>query len=409
MAVKLERNFESFLTTYHEYAQDGFTPPEFHFWSGVSILAGAMERKCYLPFNNGYRVYPNMYVLLVADPGIGKSAAGRKAVTDLLMILDDVNCVPSQNSEAKLIELLSLKQKFFLHGSEQTQCAGYLFASEASNCLKEINGGGDLKPLFTDFYDCPTNWEKATMKQGKLSLKNVCFNLLAGCTFEYLKKLVPESEIRGGFASRVIYVLHDALDVRSPTWLSKEDDEKVDQKTRSALLSDLRKIHQLSGEFTWNKAFNESFMRDFAEFEAERIDNTDNNSKSLLARRHLNILKLCMVLSASEGDSLALEPRHWEAARGMLAAVEQKYSKVLTVSGSGGMETQNNLNQSIQDALRVNPRINLCAMKSHLVMLGNDPGRVNNTINIMVAGGVLRVNPQRLLTFHPPTSLDADN
>lgn len=402
MAVKVERNFDNFLTSYHEYAKDGFTPDEFHFWAGVSIVAGAMERKCFLPFNNGYKVFPNMYILLVADPGIGKSAAGRKSVVDMLMTLDSINCVPSQNSEAKLIELLSVRSKFFQGGHEQTQCAGYLFASEASNCLKEINGGGDLKPLFTDFYDCPSNWEKATMSKGKVSLKNVCFNLMAGCTFEYLKRLVPESEIRGGFASRVIYVVSDAPEAREPTWLDKSMDMQGDQETRSKLLSDLRKIHELSGEFTWEAEFNDIFMSDFAEFEEERIASVDNNSKSLLARRHLNIMKLCMVLAVSEGDTLKLEPRHWKVAKGMLASVEQHYDKILATSGSGGLENQSQLNDAIERLIVAKPRQTINELKSTLVYIGNDPGKVESTLRILMNGGNVRMSPTRVLSYVPP-------
>ena len=406
---KIERNFGNFIKAYTEYAKDGFTPDEFHFWASISIVAGAMERKCYLPFNNGYKVFPNMYILLVADPGIGKSAAGRKSVTDLLMTLDGINCVPSQNSEAKLIDLLSVRKKFFMDGHEQVQCAGYLFASEASNSLKEINGGGDLKPLFTDFYDCPSNWEKATMAHDKISLKNVCFNILAGCTFEYLKKLVPESEIRGGFASRAIYILHDELEVRVPTWLSKETDKEVDLATRSKLMSDLRRIHDLSGEFTWNADFNKVFMEAFQEFEHERINNSDSNSKSLLSRRHLNILKLSMVLSVSEGDTLELEVRHWQIARAMLSEVESKYDQVLNISTSGGMENQNSLNNKISNQIKSNPRIHLAALKSSLVLGGNDPNKVEHTLNTFVAGGVIKRSEGGGLLFDVPEDLELNN
>ena len=68
------RNFPCWLTAFMEYTNDTPSTPIFRLWSGISALAGAIERRAFLIIS-GKRAYPNLYVLLVGHPGSGKSMA----------------------------------------------------------------------------------------------------------------------------------------------------------------------------------------------------------------------------------------------------------------------------------------------------------------------------------------------
>ena len=85
------RNFDNFLSSYMDYAVDGFCPDEFHFWTGVSVIAGALERKVWTNVTAQWTLYPNLYVLLISNPAIGKSSAGNKGVIELLREVPTVN------------------------------------------------------------------------------------------------------------------------------------------------------------------------------------------------------------------------------------------------------------------------------------------------------------------------------
>jgi hypothetical protein len=62
----------NWLKAYVEYASDKYCPPEFHLWTGLSVLAGACERKVWLS-NRRVTYYPNLFVMLTTYPGVGKS------------------------------------------------------------------------------------------------------------------------------------------------------------------------------------------------------------------------------------------------------------------------------------------------------------------------------------------------
>ena len=112
-SLKRKRHYDNFLDAYLRYAKDNFVPEKFHFWTGISIVAAAMERKVSLPWSNKFSFYPNMYVLLVSRPGIGKSSAivpGRELLRSIEG--NQINFVPDQVTEAKLIEVMQNSTMF---------------------------------------------------------------------------------------------------------------------------------------------------------------------------------------------------------------------------------------------------------------------------------------------------------
>ena len=53
------------LENYLKYTSAQESPDAFHLWTGLSVLAGALQRRVY--FKQGYfRVFPNLYIVLCA-------------------------------------------------------------------------------------------------------------------------------------------------------------------------------------------------------------------------------------------------------------------------------------------------------------------------------------------------------
>src|SRR6187402_2504281 len=59
---------------YFEYVKDTESPKVYHRWSIISAVATALGRRCWLPFGAN-RIFPNMYIMLVGNPGTRKSVA----------------------------------------------------------------------------------------------------------------------------------------------------------------------------------------------------------------------------------------------------------------------------------------------------------------------------------------------
>lgn len=389
----MKRNFPNFLDAYVEYADNKWAPRSFHLWAGVSLIAGALERKVWLPWDDTFSYYPNLFVFLVSNPGVGKSSALNKAVN----LLQDLNkgyggnlmFVPSQITEAKFIDVMTQAKAMECGTKIQYHSSGYYFASEASNSLKNIFG--DFIACMTDFYDCPPFWEKATKKDGQVTLNNVCFNLLAGCTFDYLSKIITDDNIMGGFASRVTYVIYKDKLVREAKFQGGSAVEETAERARmrAALAQDLAQIHKLVGAFKGGPGFGDLFEKWYPEYEKMRQSLPSEKMQSLLVRKSTTIFKLCMILAAAEANDLTLRPQHWERAMAMTEEVEKELPMMLREAASRKTDTQTGLNQAIFREFVAPERVTMSGLKTKLLLNGFDPMKIESTIDKLLKHGAI--------------------
>lgn len=390
----MSRRFPNFLTAYEEYGDDGFVPPQFNTWAALSIIAGALERRVWLPWNNTYSFYPNIYVLLVSRPGQGKSVSLNNAV-DLLKTVhrktSTINIMPSQVTEAKFIELMGTGRSFIDRstGKELTvfQNAGYYYASEASNSLRNIFG--DFIACLTDFYDCPATWERATKKDGrKISLKNVCMNLLAGSTFDYLGKLVSDENIQGGFASRLMYVVQKDSTVREQQFQSGQDAETrgIRDNYSAALVDDLTHISNMCGAMSAEADFGKAWELWYPAHQRKVQAYKSEKLQSILARTNTNVLKVSMLLSAAESDDRIMRLKHFEKAVELVESLNDRVPDIFLEAKAaqgpkGGGSTLTNV---IISHLKKNPNATIDSVISAAVTEGHNQMTVTNTINALI-------------------------
>lgn len=386
----MSRNYPNFLDAYLELHKDQFVPDKFHFWTAVSVIAGALERKVWLPWNKQFSYYPNLYILLVSHPGIGKSSAIMPGVKLLRHMArkngEQIKFIPSQVTEARLIEIMRHHHTFNYHNTKhEDHCSGYYHASEASACLRDLYGS--FINTITSFYDCDEEWEKATMSMGDetFKIKNVCFNILAGCTFDYLGKLITDDNIMGGFASRCTYVIQKAAVKRSSPWQDRGL-AKTDESAHMKLLSDLAEIHRLTGPVSADQSFQEKWEKWFPAFDAERQALKSEKLQSLMVRKSTTMLKLCMILSAAEGNDLVLKGHHWERAMELTDEVEEDLPDMLRETKSKDTGSQAGLNNAIFAELLMAPSqiMRKSDLELNLTVRGFNPSEIKKTIDMFV-------------------------
>lgn len=344
-----KRNYPNFIEAYKGLFDDGFVPPQFTEWAAISVVAAALERKVWLPWGN-FKFFPNMYILFVAKPGIGKSSAINPAVgmlRDLKQHGEALNILPSQITEAKLIDLMAKNHRKFTHGTTvKEQCAGYFYASEASACLKDLYGG--FINTITSFYDCDDNFQKATMGGGErpTNLRNICFNLLAGSTFDYLGKLITDDNIMGGFASRLTYIIQEEYFARDMSWESRgaKNSKKID---RYKLMQDLAKIQSIVGPYSADKEFAGKWNKWAPEFDKFHQSQKNEKLQSLLARKPTIIRKLPMIISAAESGDRVLRGHHWDRAMELMNEAEKQLPIMLREGRARDTKSQTGLNNAL--------------------------------------------------------------
>lgn len=413
----MSRNFPNFLKAYVEYASDGFCPPQFHLWTGLSIVAGALERKVWLEQHLDHASimhYPNIYALLVSHPAVGKTTAMERGM-DLLedmraMFNPNFKIIPNQITEPALVDAMKIRDEikigpslFAFHSS------GFFYASEASASALQ-NLYGEFTSTLTAFYDCPKWFRKKTKGEKEMTeLPNVCFNVLAGSTFNYLKSLVNEESVMGGFASRIIYVICRDRLVRKSKWAPARKLDHTDKREmRDKLIEDLNAIHSLVGKFTPNQEFVDAWEADQPEFDRYLISLDSPRMESLMARKFTNLMKVCMLLSVCESDSLVLTKQHWEKAKTIMDEVTKDNPMILSQAMIADRTSQSGLYQLIGQTLKKNGgEMTMMDLRRAIASNGNRANESKDSIDFLIGSGVIALegSDRVRLVVDPDTQL----
>lgn len=385
----MARNSSDFLQSYFEYAKDDICPEKFHYWTGVSIIAGALERKIWVS-RGTYTWFPNLYVTLVAKPAVGKTSAGNVGV-DLLQQLSpgdhgkSVRFGPQEMSQAALVDSVGDNQKTFeLNGVPHKHSSVYLYAPEASATLSEINGGGKITNTLNTFYDCPKQHTKL-LRSGAIPLTNICMNMLACVTFAFLDELLPQAAVGGGFASRLLYVVEDDIPIRRPKWRP----ERVDKsEIHARLLEDLLRIYEMKGQMRTTEAWERAWEEFYPQNDEEMRTVKSERMQHFLGRRITNTVKLSMVCAAAESDELVLDVRHWRQAQQLITAAEENLPKIVknTVAKDSSKGIAYHLLKAIQEA---GGSVSEAELFGASIRLGIDGQKLNHTLANMTKSGVI--------------------
>lgn len=401
----MARNFPNFLDAYYSYAKDDFAPDIFHYWVGFSVLAGALERKVWSLIDGQIFIYPNLYIFLVAPPSSGKSTVGAKGKKILEALGENqIRILPTQGTSASFIEEMRKSEKVFTMpgGGIMKHSSAYWYASEASNAFEVVHG--NIIPLFTDWYDCPYLWEKGLKLNGVETISNVCFNMLACATPSFLAELIPKKHIMGGFASRNIYIHHDSVIERKPKWNSGR---KSDQVMFERLVEDLKQINSLSGQFKTTPEFIAAWELWSMEFHSKIQKMESDKVQAFHARTGTNALKLAMILSVSESNSLVLEERHWKQAVVLSEGLTKFLSKVIQMSAGEDAIVQNGTALAVRILNESKGHCEYWDLRRKMMMRGVNTRSMEEVLASMQKHKMIELNMDRGISGHYKLLIDA--
>lgn len=325
------RHHPDWLAAFMDYAKYGEAPKYMYFWSGVSAIAGALRRKVWID-QAYFKWHCNMYIILVAPPGIVSKSTTAGMAMNLLRQVPGVNFGPDVVTWQALLEAFAQTTEGFEYNSEiHSMSALTLESSEFGNLVNPQDK--DMIDLLVSLWDGKQgSFEKRTKHSGNDSIENPWINLIACTTPSWIAGNFPEYMIGGGFTSRCLFVYADKKSqfVAYPGLVTPKDLKQQEQ----LLVEDLTRISQLSGEFrltpdaiewgeTWYKSH---YTTPNPHLDLERFG-------GYIARKQVHIHKLAMILSASEGDSLQITSQHLATAATMVTDLEPDMSMVFSQIG----------------------------------------------------------------------------
>ncbi len=328
-----ERNLNDFITGYLEYTKDTEPPTSYHTWVAISLIAGALQRRCWIRWGLD-TIYPNMYVVLVGPSGRSRKGTAMMIGLDLIKTVGVKLVSDSITREALIRSMVDNSVnatdpdtgKIFFHSSLM------VFSEELSVFL----GQNDIKFLsnLTNWYDSRDKWEYKTKGAGTDDVQGVCLTMLGATAPDWMQSILPEEAIGGGFTSRVIFVVEERKGKIVPE--STMSEQKIELQKK--LKEDLGHIFVMSGQMKMEPQAKEAYIDWYTEQERLSEQNIhaidDPRFAGYCDRRATHVRKLSMCMSASRENSRIVTLGDFERAVSVLKAAELKMSQAFAGVGS---------------------------------------------------------------------------
>jgi hypothetical protein len=313
MMTESSRKLNCWIESFVELTSGLVAPRIFRLWAGISTVSGLLERRVFTITANR-PVVPNMFVLLVAPPGVGKSMI-LSETHDFWLGVKDIKLAPDNMTKAALMDVMVASGTTrTIDGMPWQQHALQIVASE----FGVFCPAHDLEFLstLTRLYDCgPSFRENRRSTENQIDIINPQISLIAGTQPDYLAHLLPAAAWGQGFMSRMLMVYSDEV-----IPIDLFDGPQEDLTLRTALKQDANVIGKLVGTMGWSldaKTRISSWMKAGQPPVPEHF-----KLKHYVTRRTLFTIKLAMISSTSRGNGLVIDGHDVSRAIGWLTDAE---------------------------------------------------------------------------------------
>lgn len=290
---------EDFISAYFSYVGDTEAPATFHRWSCLSIL-GAYLGRSYRFHLGHFKVFPNIYCMLMGDAGTRKSTA-IKIASGLLRKTGYTSIAAERTTKEKfLLDLagdtgdteVSNADKFLesrLFGNGESGPSELFVAADEFNTFVG-NGNIEFLSMLGVLWDYDGTFSNRVKNSKSIEIQDPTVSILAGNTPTGFSLAFPIEAIGQGIFSRLVLVYGEK------TGKKITFPEAPDPAATANIISLLQAIKAVAigaAEITAEaKKVLDKIYKSWTGVDDVRFDSYSN-------RRFTHLLKLCLIISAS--------------------------------------------------------------------------------------------------------------
>ncbi len=244
-----------FILDFMELTEGAISPVIYRKWCGISLIAGACERRVWAQVGR-MTTFPNLFILLVGPPGTGKYI-----IEEVRQLWRDAkepgskirafHVAPNSMTKASLVDTLnrSKTSKLGPEGPPLTYHSLLIAAEEFQVLLPDYDK--EYIGTLNYIYNNPPSHEEVrrtgTVKE--LNIENPQLNIIGGAQPSYFVSTFPEEAWTTGFARRILMIY-----AAEPPVVSLYHDWDEDTALRGRILAKLGRISALFGQCQWHPA-----------------------------------------------------------------------------------------------------------------------------------------------------------
>ena len=376
------------LTNYERwcsYTSNLSSPQNYVDWGWLYLISAALQRRVWIGPHH-QPLYPNMYVILVGAPGIGKGLVIREVSEFLkhwklkdrvlpkglsqsqtevakaqLEADDDTASGNEFQGKVKNAELIqpglipvaadaTTYEALVKAVAESYRCIQYVEESPDGQKKLKVQGHSsicfslqelsslmrkrteDTVNYLLGLYDCPVDYEYITLSRGKDRVRRGCLNILAGTTPSFMQTTFDDKLMDEGFASRTFYIFA-SKNRKNQFWIPPLSPDQ--ERHKGYLLEHIRQLTGLFGNVKMSKEAKEYLQQWWDEQENNKQSRANTSLKLIpyYARKNIHVMKIAMAKHFSESLEMEIPLETFKWAIKFLEAEEKRMSFAISLGG----------------------------------------------------------------------------
>lgn len=301
-------------------------------------MSAALERKVWVHLSGG-KLYPNLYTMLVAPPGVGKDQSINPAV-NLMRAAKCFSVAPVSVTSKGLLDALADPKsvKDYRLGKDLIRYHTLFLAVPEFGTLLDKHDLGFLS-ILNELYNCsPVFEEKLRSRKEDLVIENPHMTMLSGTQPSFMAAMFPDEAWGMGFFARTFLIYQGQAEKKPMFSGGMFGDNSPKEAKEKALVQHLKEINSLVGAIEFTKEAQDCVEH----FHMEEAEATAPNHPRLYhynTRRTLHLVKLATVLACSELKMKVTED-HIELAKSKLYEAEDLMPEIFKEMTNGAHKSQ---------------------------------------------------------------------
>lgn len=380
------RKLSDWLQTYQTFMFNTEPAAVFDKWTAYYVIASALRKKISLSLGR-IKIYPNVYIVFVAEPGRArKSQAISYGIDFMTNIPDIITSADAITKEAMLQDLENCScDELMADGSVFKHSSLNITSKEFESFLGQKKENTKMLVLLTDLFDCQElPWKYRTKNSGTNIVPSVFLNMLAATTPESLASSLPPTAVGGGLTSRILFIWAENKKKKIP----RPEMTEVEKQMKQDLIDDLFIISRMSGRYEMNdhckKKWDEWYM-EFDEDSPKRICK-DPSFNGWYSRKPLYILKISMIVAASQNSSLEMKWEYMQKAINEIEELEHSMGNVFKAIGKSNVVSEV---EGVAQLIKTHGYISESALM-RMAYRDNDSVKFDNVIQTILRTGQVK-------------------
>ena len=329
------------LDRWRFFLKDCTSPDTYINFGFYYMIAAALQRRVWHGSEGIRPLHPNLYVVLVGKPAIGKGLVignitsiltehkikssneqpkprNKLDVDSIIASLRGDAPINRGGEESRLIlptaadattyeSLVHCMARSVRHikypkwdDKQQKFIEGIYSHSSLQFCLEEIGSlfrkrTEDIVNFLQQAYDCTDRYEKTTKTQGNDLIFKLCLNFFGGTTPDFMESIFNDQLLNQGFASRTMFIFE---------WQNRfnrlfiTDFDKEQLEARRLISEHIKKLTSLYGQWTFTQEAKD-YLKNWWEVDMPRgigRANTSSKLDSYYGRKQIHLMKLAAII-----------------------------------------------------------------------------------------------------------------